>query len=295
LKLPASLNDQQYQIAVAIGALLLMLVIGRMRFCYELELPGKPPKPEVTVMDAHAVARSIERTPGAYNGYLEKDSKAYGVVPIATPDDMGKVLEYQVDRNRKVLYPGDENSYAEVLGLHLTVSLQEMKNRQDKQMVLGIESSYDHPVAYRVQTRPTKGTKACHKKQDLAHNAIALAGGGAEMRSECIYREGWGIEIKEVEVIKLSPLQHVYVSNLVPEKIGLEARSARGHKPAVKQRLCHMVSAAAVYRALEAGATTWRDMIDFYARHRCQTYSFPKGYKAFESDDERPLPVVDEG
>jgi len=98
-----------------------------------------------------------------------------------------------------------------------------------------------------------------------------------------------------VEVIKLSPLQYVYVSNLVPEKIGLEPRAARGHRPAVKQRLCHMVSSAAVYRALESGATTWHDMIDFYARHRCQTYSFPVGYKAFQTDGEKPQPAVDEG
>jgi hypothetical protein len=51
----------------------------------------------------------------------------------------------------------------------------------------------------------------------------------------------------------------------------------------------------AVRSGLERGEIGWRDLIDFYARHRCQTYQFPLLYRAFKIDGERPVPAVSVG
>jgi hypothetical protein len=48
-----------------------------------------------------------------------------------------------------------------------------------------------------------------------------------------------------------------------------------------------------VRSGLENGRIGWRDLVDFYARHRCQTYEFPIAYRALKSDGERPIPAVD--
>ena len=62
-----------------------------------------------------------------------------------------------------------------------------------------------------------------------------------------------------------------------------QARNAR--------RRCPKWSEAASNR----GDIGWRDLVDFYARHRCQTYQFPSSYRAFKSDGERPIPAVESG
>ena len=36
---------------------------------------------------------------------------------------------------------------------------------------------------------------------------------------------------------------------------------------------------------------TWRDITDFFARHRCDLHNLPANYRAFSRDHERPLPV----
>jgi len=48
-----------------------------------------------------------------------------------------------------------------------------------------------------------------------------------------------------------------------------------------------------VRSGIERGDITWRDLADFYARHRCQTYPFPPKYHAFRENGEQALPAVD--
>ena len=51
----------------------------------------------------------------------------------------------------------------------------------------------------------------------------------------------------------------------------------------------------AVRAGLERGEIGWRDLVDFYARHRCQTYQFPISYRAFSAEGAMRLPVADAG
>jgi hypothetical protein len=48
----------------------------------------------------------------------------------------------------------------------------------------------------------------------------------------------------------------------------------------------------AVRNGIESGEIGWRDLVDFYARHRCQTYTFPLEYRAFNVDGQRTLPAL---
>jgi hypothetical protein len=51
----------------------------------------------------------------------------------------------------------------------------------------------------------------------------------------------------------------------------------------------------AVREQLDRAEIGWRDLVDFYARHRCETYQFPVTYRAFKADGEQKLPVIEAG
>jgi len=281
-------TEQRFRIAVATGAVVVVATILWLRFGYELTVPPRPPRPEITVERARALAVELDRDPGTYAAHLASDAASLG---IATPtaEAMSRAFPYRVDEQRRVLRPNDPQSSIEAAGLRLFLVVRPIKGTPKKVMVLQIENATDQSLAYRVSTVPSVGTQPCHGKVDWPHNALAIAPGVLEMRTECLYRDGWFLEVSRIETIALPELSYLYVSRLRPPQVGVEARVARGHQ-APGRHTCQIVLPAPIVRALERGETTWRDMIDFYARHRCDTYTFPTGYKAFESDGERPLP-----
>ena len=69
----------------------------------------------------------------------------------------------------------------------------------------------------------------------------------------------------------------------------LDARSALAHE--ATGGACKIVAWPALISAVESGAIRFRDLADFYARHRCMSYKFPMDYKYFERDGERTLPA----
>ena len=95
------------------------------------------------------------------------------------------------------------------------------------------------------------------------------------------------------ETVALPKLSYYYVSALSPTAVGLDRLSSRGHRAVGGRLPCQTFQSAVLDGALRTGATTWRDLIDFYARHPCQVYTFPNGYKAFSTDGERALPAVE--
>jgi hypothetical protein len=204
---------------------------------------------------------------------------------------MSHVFPYQRDGQRRTLSPG--NAPIEALGLRLTLSAEPVPGSPFGEMVLQIDNLRDVPVAYRVQTKPSSGTQACHAKRALPQNAIALAPRATVRRTECVHREGWVIEVQSIETMELPPLAYFYVSAVPPNQIGLEERTARGHLPP-QGAACSTVHSASIERARERGEIGWRDMVDFYGRHRCRTYIYPPKYKAFKGDGEISLPAVRE-
>jgi hypothetical protein len=58
---------------------------------------------------------------------------------------------------------------------------------------------------------------------------------------------------------------------------------------------CTSIVPQALRIGLERGEIGWRDLIDFYARHPCQTYQFSMTYQAFTGNGAQRLPVTAQG
>lgn len=294
----AELNDAAFRLAIGVTALGLCAIVARVSFCHEVLLPPvpPPPAPRADVVTVAAVSASVDLDPSMYAEKLASDSRDLKIEPEVTPEDLSGVFEHRVDSRRRTLEPRKKRSSAEALGLELSLSVADVEGTPRRQLVLTIENTTSHHLAYRVMTRTSRGARSCYAKGDLAHNAVALAPGEKARRSECIHRKGLKLFVDRVETIRLPRLSYFYVSALPATALGLDGASrlaARGHRPKSAARSpCRVFHSAEILAGVSSGATTWRDLVDFYARHPCGVYSFPINYKAFEGDGERPLPAV---
>lgn len=242
-----------------------------------------------TQKDAERVAENMGASPEVYASQLAEDSALAGIDPPVTPEDISGVLAHSIDRTARTLGPGDE---IRALGLELSLAVQEIEPGR-QQMVLAISNTTGDYLAYRVVTRPSRGTAPCGRKRAIRHNGMALEPHHTIRRSECIYRDGWKLEIASIETVALPVLSYHYVSGLPPAQVGVDPRVAEGHRPPEALRGCpDLITPIGTRRALERGAISWRDLVDFYARHNCQRYRFPRDYKAFDQPGERALPAL---
>lgn len=218
-----------------------------------------------------------------YKGFLESDAAAAGV-RAPTIEEMSRKLPYRVDEARHVLEPGQPP--IEVAGLRLHVE------RTSDQIVLVIRSLLDADAAYEVTTTPSTGEGACNSARPLPFNAMVIAKGNSERRTECKWRDGMAIIVTKVETMEVSPLMGWYLSQVPPQVVGVEPRIARGHRGVEAKEKCSAVVSQVVRTGLDRGSIGWRDLVDFYSRHRCQTYQFPSSYRAVKQDGEIALPAV---
>ena len=279
-------SDQPLRIGVLIGGAVLVVLISYVRFCGSLSIPDKPPPPSAPSGTARQLLRDTSASPAAYRDFLQKDAAMAGV-RAPTIEEMSRKLAYHVDEPRQgyVLEPG--KPAIERAGLRLHVE------RSADTVVLVIKNLLDSDVAYNVVTAPSIGAYACTSARPLPFNAMVIARHSSETRTECDWHDGLTIIVSKVETVELPALSSWYVSQVPPQIVGIEDRIARGHRGADTQEPCSPAVAAAVRGGLDQGRIGWRDLIDFYARHRCQTYQFPITYRAFTTDGERSLPAVD--
>lgn len=281
------LADSHFRYGVLGLAAGLMLLLGTMRFCGEFSLPGKPPAPAVSVERAKSIAETIKLSSAAYDHYVEKDVASFGA-RVARARDMSTVFRYRADQEPHVLAEGET---LEKLGLAITLEVGKLKGAKREHMLLTIENKSHKAIAYRVQTKPSAGSRSCKRMTYLRHNAVALPPGGKLTRAECVYRKGWTLEVSEIETVEVPELGFYYVSALDPEGIGLDGRTAKHHQLPHNYMSCTPPTSATRRNAIRSGEITWRDQIDYFARHRCKTYKFPESYRAFRKDGELPLPV----
>lgn len=279
--------ENHFRLGVLGAAALLMLLLGTMRFCGEFTLPGKPPPPAVSVAKAKSIAETIKLSSAAYDNYLVDDARGFGLRTVRARE-MSTVFPYRADQSRQVMEVGDT---IEVLGLSLTLTTQKLRGSKRDHMVLTIENTGHMSVAYRIKTKPSSGARSCKRMSFLTHNAVALPPGGKATRAECVYRPGWTLEILEVETVEVPELGFHYLSALVPAGIGLDKRTSKRHKMPHNYMGCSAPTSATTRNAIQSGKISWRDQIDYYARHRCKTYKFPHSYQAFRKDGELSLPV----
>lgn len=279
-----SISDTQFRIGVGIGGIALVAAISAVRFCGSVVLPPKP-APPASPSEASRELWKPSASPKVYQELIARDASAAGL-PAPTLDDMSRKLPYRVDSVRHVLEVGEPP--LEVAGVRLRAL------RLAEGLALEIANATDSDIAYDVATAPISAG-ACNAAPVLPFNAMTIARGQSETRVECVWRDGIALAVTQVETLEVPPLSAWYLSHVPPSVVGIEPRIARGHHAAETSERCGVAQPQSVRSGLERGEIGWRDLVDFYARHRCQTYQFPIGYRAFRTDNERSVPAASAG
>lgn len=288
----AGLSEPVYRAIVIGAAALLAAALVRLQFCGSLALPDKPERPEAPELagtDPTGVARAAEANPIAYRGFIERDSERYQLDPPPTPEELAARFEYRSDTTVRAL---ELDVPVDAAGLVITASVSDVEGSSDKQLTLTIANPGDAYLAYHVVTEPEPRSRLCDDPPNAPHNAMTLPPASEVVRSECWYHPDVSLTLRRVEVMELPRLSYHYVGRVPPNAVGIPNRLGKNHVPPVG-RVCSIMLPAKIASDLEAGRVSWRDVVDFYARHRCDSYRYPDGYRAFEKDGERPLPAVD--
>jgi hypothetical protein len=280
-----AISDEQFRLGVLAGGVALVVGISVVRFCGSVSIPEKPAPTYATGTQSQALTKSTA-SQAVYLEYLAKDAAAAGV-RTPTIEDMTRKLAYRVDEARHVLEVGQPA--IEIAGVRL-----ELFHENDT-LVLDIQNPTTTDLAYSVITQPTPNLSSCSAATPLTYNALVVGAGKSERRVECVFRDDMAIAVSRVETLEVSPISAWLLGLVPPALIGLDPRTSRGHRGVVANETCASVVSQAVRSGLEKGQIGWRDLVDFYARHRCPTYRFPLTYRAFKSDGEQQIPVVESG
>ena len=275
-----SITDTQFRAGVGIAGILLVTGLTAVSFCGSLALPPKPPPPRGPSGTSSELLTRTSASPAAYHDFVARDAAAAGV-PAPTLAELSRKLPYLVDDTRHVLEVGEpalETAGVRLRAVHVAEGLG-----------LEITNTTGSAIAYQVVTATIPAMR-CNGSA-LAFNAMTLGKDQLATRIECVWRDGIALAITRVETLEVLPLSVWYLDRVPPSVVGIEPRLARGHAgPSGAQ--CAFATSQSVRSGLERGEIGWRDLVDFYARHRCQTYQFPTTYRAFNSDGERSLPAV---
>lgn len=284
------LSDVQYKALVAGAGLVLALGIGSVRFCGSVSLPPKPAVPVAQSSSSSGEVPIVAKqatSPTVYLQGLQQDAALAGV-RTPTIEEMSKKLVYRVDEARHVLGVGAPA--IDLAGLRL-VALH-----NGDAVVLDVLNTTDSDLAYFVQSQAVPNIPECATVAPIAFNAMVIEKRSHEARVECAYRNDMSIVITKVETMELPPLMAWNVAHVPPSLVGVDDRIARGHRiQRDNNNRCSGLVSQAVIAGVESHEIGWRDLVDFYARHRCQSYQFPPGYRAFTADNQKTLPVDPNG
>jgi hypothetical protein len=272
--------------SVVAGAIVLGLGIGMVRFCGSVSLPAKPAPPaNDTAGPTKDLLTKSSVAPAVYQDFLRSDAAEAGV-RAPSYEDMTRKLAFRSDDARHVLEVGQPP--IEVAGLQLAAVIA------NESLALEIKNTTSSELGYYIKTTPTPASGECDRARPLPLDVMVI-GKEKLTRVECVYREGMALVVEKVQTVEASPLSAYYLRQVPPALVGIEERVARGHLAPKTKEPCSPMLSQAVRTGFERGQIDWRDLADFYSRHRCQTYSFPLGYRAFTSDGQHPVPATDSG
>jgi hypothetical protein len=279
-----SITDTQFRIGVGVAGIALVAGIAAVRFCGSVSLPAKPPPPTSPSGTSSELLTRSSASPAVYQDFVGRDAAAAGV-RAPTIEELSRKLPYRVDEARHMIAVGQPA--VELAGVRLRAA------RVGETLVLEVANATDSDIAYDVVTAPFAA--GCNTAPVQPFNAMTIARGRSETRVECSWHDGIALAVTRVETLEVSALSAWYLNHVPPSVVGIQPRIARGHYAPVATERCSVALPQAVRSGLERGEIGWRDLVDFYARHRCQTYQFPLLYRAFKSDGEHPVPAVSVG
>lgn len=247
----------------------------------------RPPPPPESLMNSE-----LKYSHPVYRALIEQDAKAFGA-PAPRFEDLTAPFPYFDEMHgRRRLKVG---APVETAHLRLLLTVEKKQANVDGQsyrtdhLILHIENRSDKFLAYRVVTAVPDKQK-CLSKGEVPHNAIVLQPKEAIERSECLFRSNEAVDLTAVEVMELPELCAIYASRLPPTVVFYDRRTSEGHRP-LRGDLCPQTfSWREIREGVEANEFDWRDVIDFYARHNCDEYTFFRSYR-FRTDPTAPLPA----
>jgi hypothetical protein len=278
-------------LAAGVGGCAVLIVIAVVSLRFLQKEPPPPPPPPPPAPQA-SVNRILRYSAGYYKAVVDEDSKHYGV-PDATPEELSQPLPYADElaepRAMKV-----QKDTLETPHIKLTTrvrnewaSTSSGQRFRFEHIILTITNRTDRPLAYRVATR-VDHPEHCRSQGAMGHNAIALRGGESTERTECLYHDGAQLVVDKIEVLELPVLGFFYVSRLQPVQIGLDERTAAGHRVPMPAKECAFVPWRDIQASTQSAHTGWVDVIDFYARHNCDEYSYYRGYRRWTTPGTLP-------
>jgi hypothetical protein len=273
-------------VGLAVCAALVVLAVVTMRFTHREPPPAAPP-PTAQPLGA-AMSGTLKFDPSYYRATIERDAAAYKVQAPPT-EALSRPLVYadELAAPRKLKVDHDQ---LDTPHLHLATRVRKewslsgsAARMRVEHVMLTITNKSAGPIAYRVETH-IADEERCRNKAVLAQNAIALRPGETIERSECLSGRGSTLEVNAIEVMELSDLGYYYVSRLVPHQILLDERTSAGHEVPNKLPLCNFIPWRDIHAATQGGPNGkrgigWADVIDFYARHDCDEYSYFPTYR----------------
>jgi hypothetical protein len=269
-------------IGLVICAGLVVAAIVGMRF---MSTPPPPPAPRVAAAPETVLNTSLKFTEGYYKATLEDDAKKLGlsIPPMA---EMSAPFPYANELPAPRIMKLDHDVLETP---HLKIATKTVKewsttgsaqNMRVEHVMLFITNKTQRPLAYKVDTTLSGDLQRCRSKAVLVQNAIALRPGETIERSECFWYKNETFSIKSVEVLELPELSYYYVSRLTPGQVLLDERAATGHVAPKKEKACTFVPWREIKQAAEVvGGVSWGDVLDFYARHNCDEYSYFNSYR----------------
>lgn len=274
-------TDTQFRVGLGVVSVALVGGIIALRFGGGVALPPRPPPPIARGTSSELLGRSAA-SPEVYLDFVAGDAAAAGL-RAPTIEALARALPYRRDDARHVLevdQPALELAGVRLRAVHL-----------DDALALEITNTTASDLAYQVATSAIPAA-ACATTAARPFNAMTIAASRSETRIECGWRDGAALAVTRVETLEVPPLSAWYLAQVPPSVVGIEPRLARGHRGGATRLKCGAAQPQAVRSGLERGEIGWRDLVDFYARHRCETYQFPLEYRYIEKDGGRALPAV---
>jgi len=254
--------------------------------------PPPPPSPPQPPPPIEQTTGELKYSPTIYQALVEQDAKKWNLT-VPTMEELSQPIPYFDEiRGDRVMKPGKP---IETRHLKIELVIDKRQATVDGQsfrtdhLVLKITNKTDKFLAYRVATTIPKIAN-CTTKGDIPHNAIVLSPNRMIERSECLHRDDVNITLGAVEVMELGALSATYVSRLPPTLVLYDARTAAAHVPLAQPMCRQTVNWQEIRAGVENNQFDWKDLIDFYARHSCDEYTFFKGYRLREKAED-PLPA----
>lgn len=254
--------------------------------------PPAPDRPKPPPPVSSLINQEMRFSPSFYRALIEQDAENYGL-PAPVWDEFvqpNPYFEELKQRTRLRIKSPIETRHLRVsLEISRVVAVQEGQGISADHVVLRIENRTPLYLAYRIRTSVPDARK-CMSKGEIPHNAIALEPNQTIVRSECLYRKEEAVDLLGIEVIELPALGATYVSRLPPNATLYDPRTFSGHQPWRGGSCPQTFSWREIKDGVDAKEFGWRDVIDFYARHNCNEYSFFRKYR-YRTDATAPLPA----